>query len=61
MSLKQNICEILEESGFELKGTPGYRVHIYTKDNVVVIVEEKEYTKSCEGSCCENGKGYQRE
>jgi len=59
MTLKDNICELLEECGFNLKGTPGYRVQIYTKENVVVVVEEKSNEKTCEGSCCENGKGYE--
>ena len=43
MTLKQNICDILKESGFYLKSTPDYRVQIFVKENVLVIVEEKEY------------------
>ncbi len=60
MTLKENICDILKECGFELKGTPGYKVEIFVKENVTIIVEEKEYVKTCEGSCCENGKGYEK-
>lgn len=60
MTLKQNLCDLLEESGFYLKSIPGYNIQIFTKDNVVVVVEEKGNNKTCEGSCCENGKGFKR-
>ena len=59
MTEKENLCEFLIECGYYLKSIPGYNTQIFTKDNVVVIVEERENKKTCEGSCCENGKGYE--
>jgi len=60
MTLKEDICDLLKEKGFYLKSIEGYSTQIFIKENVVVIVEEKGNEKSCEGSCCESGKGYNK-
>ena len=48
MTLKENICRILEECGFQLKSVAGYSIQIYVKDNVIINIEEKEKKKNAE-------------
>jgi len=42
MTLKEEVCCFLKQRGFHLKSIEGYKTQIFTLDNVVVIVEEKQ-------------------
>jgi len=46
MTLKENICNILKDCGFNLKSQEGYAIQIFNLENVVVIVEEKQPKKN---------------
>lgn len=55
MSQMQNFCGLLKDCGFETTSQKDYHIQIFTKENLVVIVEEKQSKEKCKNSCCEQG------
>lgn len=57
---KEDICNLLEEIGFNPQSIKEHSTQIFVKGNLVVCVEDNSNRIPCEGSCCSNGKGWKK-
>jgi len=57
---KEDICNLLEEIGFNPRSIKEHPTQIFVKGSLVVCVEDKSNRALCEGSCCSNGKGWKK-
>jgi hypothetical protein len=57
---KEDICNLLEEIGFNPQSIKEHSTQIFVKGNLVVCVEDNSNRITCEGSCCSNGKGWKK-